>query len=81
MDRKHILSTPSGKSVDFTDAKLNLNDNHLWAVNKKKQVEAICFDLLPYVLKELLLLCVSLVELINTTCGVNELHLTCVEWV
>ena len=39
------------------------------------------FDLLPYVLKELLLLCVSLVELINTTCGVNELHLTCVEWV
>ena len=32
-------------------------------------------------LKELLLLCVSLVELINTTCCVNELHLTCVEWV
>ena len=33
------------------------------------------------VLEELLLLCVSLIEFINTTCCVNKLHLTCVEWV
>ena len=38
-------------------------------------------DSVPYVLEELLLLCVSLIEFINTTCGINELHLTSVEWV
>ena len=31
--------------------------------------------------KKLLLLCVSLVEFVNTTSGIYELHLTCVEWV
>ena len=35
----------------------------------------------PYVLEELLLLCVSLIEFINTTCSIDELHLTSVEWV
>ena len=35
----------------------------------------------PYVLEELLFLCVSLIELVNATCSVNELHLTSVEWV
>jgi len=35
----------------------------------------------PYVLEELFLLCVSLIELVNATCSVNELHLTSVEWV
>ena len=36
---------------------------------------------LPYVLEELLLLCVSLIEFVNTSSGVYELHLTSVEWV
>ena len=35
----------------------------------------------PYVLEELFLLCVSLIELVNATCSVNEFHLTSVEWV
>ena len=35
----------------------------------------------PYVLEELLLLCVSLIEFVNATCSVDELHLTSVEWV
>ena len=30
--------------------------------------------------EELLLLCVSLIEFVNTTCSIYELHLTCVEW-
>ena len=47
----------------------------------KKWTRTLRVHSVPYILKELLLLCVSLVELINTTCGVNELHLTCVEWV
>ena len=34
----------------------------------------------PYVLEELLLLCVSLIEFVNTTCCIDELHLTSVEW-
>jgi len=33
-----------------------------------------------YVLEELLLLCVSLIEFINTTCCIDKLHLTSVEW-
>ena len=33
----------------------------------------------PYVLEELLLLCVSLIEFVNATCSVDELHLTSVE--
>ena len=37
--------------------------------------------LIPYILEELLLLSVSLIEFINTTSGINELHLTSVEWV
>lgn len=37
--------------------------------------------LCPLYLGELLPLCVSLVELVNATCCVDELHLTCVEWV
>ena len=41
----------------------------------------ICEPFLPYVLEELLLLCVSLIEFVNATCSVDELHLTCVEWV
>ena len=32
-------------------------------------------------IEELLLLSVSLIELVNTTSCINELHLTCVEWV
>ncbi len=54
-----------------------------YAENRKTKKEAATYAATsePYVLEELLLLCVSLVELINTTCGVNELHLTCVEWV
>ena len=35
---------------------------------------------LPYVLEELLLLCVSLIEFVNATCCIDELHLTSVEW-
>ena len=38
-------------------------------------------DFVPYVLEELLLLCVSLIEFVNATCSVDELHLTSVEWV
>ena len=51
-------------------------------VKKRNRPKYISVDfLVPYVLEELLLLCVSLVELINATCSVDELHLTCVEWV
>ena len=49
-----------------------------------KRIRAPLWDALifvPYVLEELLLLCVSLIELVNTTSCIHELHLTCVEWV
>ena len=48
---------------------------------KKNRPAYLQTDFVPYVLEELLLLCVSLIEFVNATCSVDELHLTSVEWV
>ena len=53
----------------------------MWIRNKKPVHSILRTGLYLYVLKELLPLCVSLIEFINTTCCINKLHLTSVEWV
>ena len=50
-------------------------------IDKKRTARNLRTVPVPYVLEELLLLCVSLIEFVNATCSVDELHLTCVEWV
>ena len=47
----------------------------------QKKESPLDFPFSLCLVEELLLLCVSLIEFVNATCSVDELHLTSVEWV
>ena len=53
----------------------------LWLYHKKRKALRTFLFLTMSCMEELLLLSVSLIEFVNATCSVDELHLTSVEWV